>query len=88
MIAAVEKELSTRYAAAREKGEMTVMVAGSADPETTEGWISQIKAAFPDLPVLYDDLPLCLCAHIGQGGLGIGLSRNYCRQKIRSFFDR
>jgi len=79
MIAAVEKDLNTRFAAAKEKGEVTVMIAGSADPESTQSWIDQIKAAFPDLPVLYDDLPLCICAHIGPGGLGIGLSRKPAR---------
>lgn len=74
MIAAIEKDLSTRFAAAREKGEVTVMIAGSADEKTTESWISQIKEAFPGMPVLYDDLPLNICAHTGQGALGIGLS--------------
>ncbi|MBR3874592.1 MAG: DegV family protein [Clostridia bacterium] len=74
MIAAIEKDLETRFAAAREKGEVTVMIAGSADEQTTESWIAQIKEAFPGMPVLYDDLPLNICAHIGQGGLGIGLS--------------
>ena len=74
MIAAIEKDLSTRFAAARDKGEVTVMIAGSADEATTKSWINQVKEAFPGMPVLYDDLPLNLCAHIGQGGLGIGLS--------------
>ena len=74
MIAAVEKDLTTRFSAAREKGEVTVMIAGSADEETTQSWINQVKESFPDLPVLYDDLPLNICAHIGLGGLGIGVS--------------
>ncbi|MBQ4551701.1 MAG: DegV family protein [Clostridia bacterium] len=79
MIAAIEKDLETRFAAAREKGEVTVMIAGSADEQTTESWIAQIKEAFPGMPVLYDDLPLNICAHIGQGGLGIGLSAKPAR---------
>jgi len=74
MIAAIQKDLDTRFAAAREKGEMTVMIAGSADKATTESWISQVKEAFPGMPVLYDDLPLNICAHTGPGALGIGLS--------------
>lgn len=74
MIAAIQKDLDTRFAAAREKGEVTIMIAGSSDEAATESWINQVKEAFPDMPVLYDDLPLNLCAHIGQGGLGIGLS--------------
>lgn len=74
MIAAIQKDLDTRFAAARDKGEVTVMIAGSADEKTTESWISQVKEAFPSMPVLYDDLPLNICAHIGEGGLGIGLS--------------
>lgn len=79
MIAAIQKDLDTRFAAFREKGEVTVMIAGSADEKTTESWINQVKEAFPDLPVLYDDLPLNLCAHIGQGGLGVGLSAKPAR---------
>lgn len=74
MIAAIQKDLNTRFAAARDKGEVTVMIAGSADEKTTESWVNQIKEAFPSMPVLYDDLPLNICAHIGTGGLGIGLS--------------
>ncbi len=79
LIAAIQKDLSTRFAAARDKGEVTVMIAGSADEKTTESWINQVKEAFPGMPVLYDDLPLNICAHIGQGGLGIGLSRKPSR---------
>lgn len=74
LIAAIQKDLETRFASALEKDEVTVMIAGSADEKTTESWISQVKEAFPNLPVLYDDLPLNICAHIGQGSLGIGLS--------------
>lgn len=79
MIAAIEKDLETRFAAARAKGEITVMIAGSADEKATESWINQVKEAFPGMPVLYDDLPLNICAHIGQGGLGIGLSAKPAR---------
>ena len=54
------------------------MAAGSADTAETEDWLAQINEAFPGVPVMYDDLPLSLCAHIGENGLGIGCS---CRVK-------
>jgi len=74
MIAAIQNDLATRYKDACQKGEVTVMIATSADDALRESWEAQVREAFPGMPVLSDDLSLGICAHIGEGALGIGLS--------------
>jgi len=78
MIAAVQHDLETNFKNAYDRGEVTVMIATSADEETRKSWETQVREAFPSLPVLSDDLSLGICAHIGEGALGIGLS---CRPR-------
>ncbi len=78
MIEVMKKELETRFAESYQNKEIYLLAASSADQEGIDSWVAQIKEAFPDLDVLYDDLSLGLCCHIGQGGLGIGCS---CKPK-------
>ena len=78
MLEAVQHDLHTTFCDAYENKEIHLLAASSASKSETEEWISEIKAAFPDLEVLYDDLTLGLSCHIGEGGLGIGLS---CKPK-------
>ena len=75
MLEAIQKELAGAYSDAKQRGEVYLLAAGSAEPAETADWLAQIKAAFPDMPVLYDDLPLSLSVHIGHGGLGVALAR-------------
>lgn len=75
MIEAIQKELAEPYREAYESGEAYLVAAGSADAAETADWLAQIAEAFPDLPALYDDLPLSLSVHIGHGGLGIAVGR-------------
>lgn len=78
MLEAVQNDLETTFCSQYEKGEIYLVAAGSATKEATEEWLAEIRAAFPDLEVMYDDLTMGLCCHIGPGGLGIGLS---CKPK-------
>ena len=78
MIEAMRRALDTRFKEWCDRGEVYLMAASSADPETTAGWVKEIEEAFPGMKVLYDDLTLGLCAHVGFGGLGIGCS---CRPR-------
>lgn len=74
MIEAVQHDLQTTFCKQHEKGEVFLLAAGSAPKDVTEEWIQEIRAAFPGMEVMYDDLSLGLSCHIGPGGLGIGLS--------------
>lgn len=58
--------------------EIYLLAATSADEETTNKWIEQIKEYFPGKEILCDPLSLGICCHTGEGALGIGIS---CRPK-------
>lgn len=74
MIEAVRHDLETRFAAQHARGDVALLAASSADEPTTASWLKQISEAFPGMPVLCDNLSLGVSCHIGEGGLGIGLS--------------
>lgn len=74
MLEAIRSDLAIRFADAQSRGDVHLMAAGSANAEETAKWIAQIEAAFPGMPVLYDDLSLGVSCHTGEGALGIGLS--------------
>ena len=74
MIETIQHNLETRFKDAYERGDLHLMAASSATPEETAAWIAEIKAAFPGMPVLCDDLSLGVSCHTGEGALGIGLS--------------
>lgn len=58
--------------------EIHLLIATSADDETTAKWIEQVKAYFPGKEILCDPLSLGICCHTGEGALGIGIS---CKPK-------
>jgi fatty acid-binding protein DegV len=62
-----------------EDDEIYLLAATSADEETTQKWIEQIKEYFPGKEVLCDNLSLGISCHTGEGALGIGLS---CKPRI------
>ena len=74
MLEAIRSDLAIRFQEAQHRGDVYLLAAGSADAETTAKWIAQIEAAFPGMPVLYDDLSLGVSCHTGEGALGVGLS--------------
>ena len=74
MLESIRSDLAIRFADAQSRGDVHLMAAGSASPEETAKWIAQIEAAFPGMPVLYDDLSLGVSCHTGEGALGVGLS--------------
>ena len=78
MIAAMKRDLETKFFEAAENGEVYLMAASSADEETTKAWVEEIKEAFPDMDVLCDPLCLGIACHTGEGALGIGCS---CKPK-------
>lgn len=74
MLAAIRKDMETRYRDAFEKGEVYLLAASSADEETTKEWLAEIQSEFPGMEVLFDYLPLAICCHTGEGALGVGCS--------------
>ena len=74
MLESIRSDLATRFQEAHARGDVFLMAAGSADKETTAKWLKQIEAAFPGMPILYDDLSMGVSCHTGEGALGIGLS--------------
>lgn len=74
MIEAMKQDLETTFREEYEKGEVYLLAASSSSEKETQKWVEEIKAAFPGMDVLCDDLSLGVCCHIGPGGLGIGCS--------------
>lgn len=74
MLEALKNDLESKFKDAYEKNEVHILAASSADAETTESWINEIKEFFPEKEVLYGELPMGLTCHIGPGGLGIACS--------------
>ena len=78
MLEAMKQEFETTFREYYDKNEIYLLAASSADEVTTQEWVAEIQAFFPDMEILCDDLSLGLSCHIGEGGLGIGCS---CRPK-------
>lgn len=74
MLESIRSDLAIRFQAAQSRGDVFLLAAGTADADTTAKWLRQIEAAFPGMPILYDDLSMGVSCHIGEGALGIGLS--------------
>lgn len=79
MIEAMRQEFAGEFKEEYDKGEIYLLMASSADPETTQSWREEVIAAFPDLPLVEAPLSLGLSCHIGPGGLGIGCS---CKPRV------
>ena len=78
MIEALRNDFETTFHEAYEKGEVYLMAASSADEQTTQEWVEEIKEAFPGMEVMCDYLTLGISCHTGEGALGIGCS---CRPR-------
>lgn len=78
MIETLRNDFETTFHEYYEKGEVYLMAASSADEQTTQEWVEEIREAFPGMEVMCDYLTLGISCHIGEGALGIGCS---CRPK-------
>ena len=74
MIEALKNDLETTFREYYEKGAVYLLAASSADEQTTQEWIAEIKEAFPGMEVMCDNLSLGISCHTGEGALGIGCS--------------
>ncbi|MGN0466849.1 MAG: DegV family protein [Lachnospiraceae bacterium] len=73
-IEAMKHDLETIFKQYYDKGEVHLLAASSASKEDAAAWVEEIKEEFPGMDVMYDDLSLGLCCHIGPNGFGIGCS--------------
>ena len=78
MIEAMQHDLNTSFREYYENKEVYLMAASSADEQTTQEWVEEIKEAFPGMEVMCDYLTLGISCHTGEGALGIGCS---CRPR-------
>ena len=78
MLEAMKHDFETTFKDAYDNGEVYLLAASSADAETTQGWVDEIKAYFPGMEVMSGNLSLGISCHTGEGALGIGCS---CRPK-------
>lgn len=74
MIAAIQNDLETKFAVPYREGKIHLLAATSADEETTEAWLSEIREVFPDMEILCDPLSFGIACHTGPGALGVGIS--------------
>lgn len=73
-IDAMKHDLETKFKEYYEKGRIHLLAASSASPKEAATWVEEIKEEFPGMDVMYDDLSLGICCHIGPNGFGIGCS--------------
>ena len=77
MLETIKKDIETKFKDFSNE-EIYLLAATSADEETTNKWVEQIKEFFPGKEVLCDPLSLGICCHTGEGALGVGVS---CRPR-------
>jgi len=73
LIDEVKKDIETRFSDYSDD-ELHLLIASSADEETTAKWVEQVQEAFPGKEILCDYLSLGISCHTGGGALGIGIS--------------
>lgn len=77
MLEAIKNDMEHKFEGYNDD-EIFLLAATSADDETTEKWLEEIRTYFPGKEILCDPLSLGICCHTGDGALGIGLS---CKPK-------
>ena len=76
MIKAMKKDMDKRFAKERAAGIMGLHIAYTAnDKEVIDGWIAEVKEAFPDFEVDAHPLSLSIACHIGPGALAIACEK-------------
>lgn len=72
MIEAMQKEVQTRFKELYDNDNFKMSIAYSdVDDETLQGWVDEVKEAFPDKELLIRPLSLSIGCHIGPGALAI-----------------
>lgn len=78
MIEGLKNDLSTRFSALAESGELAVAVAHTENFEKAEEFSKELQSVFPDVPfVACDPLSLSVACHIGPGALACAFMRKW-----------
>ena len=78
MIEGLKNDLSTRFSALAESGELAVAVAHTENFEKAEEFSKELQSIFPDVPfVACDPLSLSVACHIGPGALACAFMRKW-----------
>lgn len=76
MIAALKKDLDTRFPDLVKNGEMQISVVHSDNEKEAQIFAEELKVAFPNLPIGFvDPLSLSVACHIGPGSLAATCER-------------
>lgn len=87
MIAAMKKDMETRFADFESKGLMTVHVAYTLNKEQAIEFEQEVRAAFPESDFIYfhrSPLSLSVSCHIGPGSLAIACARTIIPEDCES----
>lgn len=74
MLEVLEHDMKTVFKEYYENGQIHLLMASSADEETTQSWLEEIQEYFPGVEVMGDHLSLGISCHTGPGTLGVGIS--------------
>lgn len=74
MLQALEHDMKTTFKENYESGTIHLLMASSADKETTTSWLKEIQEYFPGMEVMGDHLSMGISCHTGPGTLGVGIS--------------
>ena len=73
MLEAVKKDLETRFSGAP-RDKVRIGAAGSfQEKEKAEGWLRQVREAFPECETFYGPLSCSIACHVGADAVGIGI---------------
>ena len=72
MIAGLKQDRDCRFAGQK----LMIRAAYSGNPENGELWRETLQAAFPELNIGIDPLPLSIACHTGDGALGVGMTKD------------
>ncbi len=72
MLEAMKQDMETTLKEYIERSEFQLLAATSADEETTEGWLEEIRSCFPGMEILCEPLTMGISCHTGAGALGVG----------------
>ena len=76
MIAALRKDLDTRFKDLYEQGKMVIAMAHTNCKEKLDVFVEEVKEAFPDVKIQFiDPLSLSVSCHIGPGSLAAVITR-------------
>lgn len=71
MIDGLKQDQTHRFAGQK----MTIRAAYSGDEEVGALWQAELQAAFPEMTIGLDPLPISISCHTGDGALGVGMMR-------------